>query len=1114
MTSGPTDQPKPVVFLAFANEQEGKRYLRELPEEARELRSALQKAKDRGLCELEIRTNVTFDEAIEVFNRHGPRVTIFHFAGHAGPDCLLLESSTGTARVAHAGGLARLLGLQGGLQLVFLNGCSTGPQVAELLAAGVDSVVATARPIGDAIARAFAVAFYTQLEVGRTIRDAFTVAGAQVKADYGSAPRDFIVDATQFSTVDIADELGFPWKLHVRDGAEAVEHESLPKLARKPLLGLPPLPPATWLPPSPYRHLQRFTHEQAHVFFGRGQEIADLYGLVTSPTARRVILYSGATGVGKSSVLDAGVLPRLTATHEVVYLRRDADSGLLGTLRAGLKPPGDGSAPTPDLAGLWRARETPERPLVVVLDQAEEAFTRPWPGLAPTEEVAELVRGLQTLFQDPAHPPRGRLILGFRKEWLQEYERAHDHVRLGYESLRLGPLDHDGIVEAIEGPNLADDLRRHYGLTIAPGLADRIANELDRDAGSALAPTLQVLLTKMWTAAGGKGASFTALLYDQLEDEGFLLNDVLDEGLTKLSAWRTDLVDSGFALDLLDYHTTRYDTAETHTRADLLERYGHRADVLDECLRLCESSYLLIPAETNTRDAVANFRPEALSPTREPVPTRLGHDTLAPLVRERFRASAAPGQRARRLLENRAPECHDAATAHPLDRPDLETVERGLAGMRRPTDDEHRLIKASLTARDQQEKAAARNKTVRRVAVLAFAGLFLILAVVTVLAWLAQVAATRETAEVLTQSGINALEQGHTFEAMHLFAQAVVTLSFDARGQAYNRLRLSFLGPGHVPTLRAILGHAGPVWSVAFSPDGKQVVTASFDKTARVWSAFDGKPIAVLKGHADSVSSAAFSTDGKQVVTASTDNTARVWSASDGKPIAVLKGHAQVVNSAAFSPDGKQVITASWDNTARVWSASDGKPIAVLKGHADQVHSAAFSPDGKQVVTASEDGTARVWSASDGKPIAARKGHAGWVSSAAFSPDGKQVVTASSDNTARVWSASDGKPIAELKGHTGPVYTAAFSPDGKQVVTASGDKTARVWSLEPVQGDAKAFSLWVQAYTGTELLGGVIRPLPDAEWKTRCRALRAYGTKAPPSPWLDGLDLADRPARP
>jgi WD40 repeat protein len=113
-----------------------------------------------------------------------------------------------------------------------------------------------------------------------------------------------------------------------------------------------------------------------------------------------------------------------------------------------------------------------------------------------------------------------------------------------------------------------------------------------------------------------------------------------------------------------------------------------------------------------------------------------------------------------------------------------------------------------------------------------------------------------------------------------------------------------------------------------------------------------------------------------------------------------------------------------------------------------------------------------------------------------------------------VFNADDGKPIAELTGHSGQVYSAAFSPDGKQVVTASFDGTARVWPLEPLAGDAEALSLWVQAYTGTELKGGIFRPLSDAEWKARCRELRAYGTKAPPSPWVDGLDLAERPARP
>ena len=153
------------------------------------------------------------------------------------------------------------------------------------------------------------------------------------------------------------------------------------------------------------------------------------------------------------------------------------------------------------------------------------------------------------------------------------------------------------------------------------------------------------------------------------------------------------------------------------------------------------------------------------------------------------------------------------------------------AGMRRPTDDEHRLIEASRKARDQQEKTEARNKTVRRVVQIAFAVLFLILAGVTVWASRTQADATLKTAETLTQSGINALEQEHTFEAMHRYARAVFTLSSDAGAQADNRLRLSFLGPGHVPALRSISWARGVgLRSAAFSPDGQRVVTASYDQ--------------------------------------------------------------------------------------------------------------------------------------------------------------------------------------------------------------------------------------------------------------------------------------------
>ena len=252
---------------------------------------------------------------------------------------------------------------------------------------------------------------------------------------------------------------------------------------------------------------------------------------------------------------------------------------------------------------------------------------------------------------------------------------------------------------------------------------------------------------------------------------------------------------------------------------------------------------------------------------------------------------------------------------------------------------------------------------------------------------------------------------------------------------------------------RIVLGHDKAVLSAAFSPDGKRIVTAFQDKTARVWDSATGQPIGEpLKGHDSIVYSAAFSPDGKRIVTASYDKTARIWDAATCRPIGEpLRGNEGAVWSAAFSRDGKRIVTASQDTTARVWDAENGKPIGEpLEGHKDAVMSAAFSPDGKRIVTASKDGTARVWDADSGKPIGEPlKGHKGAVWSAAFSPDGKRVVTASLDGTALVWDAETGKPIGEpLKGHESAVMSAAFSPGGTRIVTASVDQTARIWDAE------------------------------------------------------------------
>jgi len=245
--------------------------------------------------------------------------------------------------------------------------------------------------------------------------------------------------------------------------------------------------------------------------------------------------------------------------------------------------------------------------------------------------------------------------------------------------------------------------------------------------------------------------------------------------------------------------------------------------------------------------------------------------------------------------------------------------------------------------------------------------------------------------------------------------------------------------------LLAITGHTDWVRCAAFSPDGRRIVTASKDKTARIWDAATGRQITLLTGHTDSVRTAAFSPDGARVVTAAADNTARIWDAVTGRQILQLQGHTEGVRSAMFSPDGGRVVTATADKTARIWDAVTGRQIMQFAGHTEALRSASFSPNGRYIVTTSLDKTARIWDAETSRQLVVFSGHTAGVNSAAFSADGGRIVTASDDDTARIWDAATGRELLVLSGHSQWVTSSAFSPDGNRVVTSSNDKTARVW---------------------------------------------------------------------
>jgi tetratricopeptide (TPR) repeat protein len=264
------------------------------------------------------------------------------------------------------------------------------------------------------------------------------------------------------------------------------------------------------------------------------------------------------------------------------------------------------------------------------------------------------------------------------------------------------------------------------------------------------------------------------------------------------------------------------------------------------------------------------------------------------------------------------------------------------------------------------------------------------------------------------------------------------------------------------------LRHNGMVQSVAFSPDGKVVLTGSDDTTARLWDASTGQPIGQPLRHDAEVPVLAFSPDGKIVITGSWDKTARLWDATSGQPIASPMRHDDYVRAVAFSPDGTKVLTGSYDKTARLWDAATGKPIGSPMPHRDDVFAVAFSPDGKSMLTGSHD-TARLWDTASWRPLGPPMRHQSPLWSAVFSPDGRTVVTSSYDSTARVWDAATSRPLGPPLRHEGWVYHAAFSPDGKTVGTASFDNTARLWDVTVSPDEPEHVSVWLSKVTALEL---------------------------------------------
>jgi WD40 repeat protein len=290
-----------------------------------------------------------------------------------------------------------------------------------------------------------------------------------------------------------------------------------------------------------------------------------------------------------------------------------------------------------------------------------------------------------------------------------------------------------------------------------------------------------------------------------------------------------------------------------------------------------------------------------------------------------------------------------------------------------------------------------------------------------------------------------------------------------------------------------LAGHFASVNACAYSPNGSRVVSASTDRTLKVWEAETGKEIATLEGHLGKVTACAYSPDGHKILSGSSDWTLRVWDAETGTEIAVMRANA--VEACGFSPDGRRIFSAGWDNqitiwdaevlddrkrlselselslinaqetykyTSNVWVRTTGRRLASIQVHwtnpRDGILVCSYSPDGRRLISGSNYGTLTVWDAETSKQLLRLAGHSyqsldgecrGPINSCAYSPDGGRIVSAGGKSI-EVWDAETGEHIVKLMDEARGPYACVFSPDGRSIL-ATDCEDLMLWDAETYQ---------------------------------------------------------------
>jgi len=884
---------------------------------------------------------------------------------------------------------------------------------------------------------------------------------------------------------------------------------------------------------NPYKGLRAFQEADAADFFGRASLVDQLVERLCEPHPfARFLAVVGPSGSGKSSVVKAGLIPRLRTgalpnSANWYYVEMAPGPSPLVELGTALRsiavnPPGDLEQQlATDTAGLARLvnQIVPEgTELVLVIDQFEEVFTL----LQDEPQRVHLMRALIQAVTDPNS--RIRIIVTLRADFYDRplmYPGFSDALRKRTEVVI--PLTPEELRETILRP------AQRVQLGLEAGLIDAIVGDVASQPGAL--PLLQYALTDLYETC--KGHPLTLRAYR----EGGQVMGAL--------ARRADEI----------YHGLGDDGRESARQ--LLLRLVTLGEGVEDTRR--RAQWAELPDDDETRrviDVMARYR--LLTIDRDPItrsPTvEVAHEALI-RTWERLREwlqTSREDLRTQRRLAAAATEWQNAkrdpsflASGARLEQFGEWSKKTTIALNRNETE----YLRTSLAERDRQARAEEARKA-REAATARLARNFqrvtAVLAIVGVLAvgagifagvrasdaeqrvslaaqTLTPVPQTLVAAQsTLSASNIRATEIARQvqrgerrIDALQIASSANLLLASDA-GNAelaallsisslrteytYQAEAASWDAASRLASIRRYTGHSQGILAVAYSPDGKQILTGSADNTAILWDVQTGAQLRTFKGHTAIISGVAFSPDGKQILTGSADKTARLWDVQTGTEIRQFKGHTEAITAVSFSSDGKRVLTGSQDMTARLWDAQTGTEIRQFKGHTGKVNAAAMSSDGKRVLTGSDDKLAIWWNADTGEQIRAFREAKAPILAVAISANNKVAALSSADAYLSLWDATtdsvgfnlelsndviyglafspDGSVLlgagdnhsivafpgtlptsepqseqaktlrAPFSGHDGRVTSVAFSPDGKTFVSGSEDGTARLWRAD------------------------------------------------------------------